>query len=158
MINLDLVDRKDFRSGTMMTMLTITDGATRHIGEQSKVCFSWLYLILIIIVKLSSKGPAFFKQKRIGIHGKPFDIYKFRTMCMDAEKDGPALSSETDSRVTPVGRFLRKSRLDELPQFFNVIQGDMSIVGPRPERQFFIDQIVLKAILIYDCISFMTVS
>lgn len=109
------------------------------------VCFSWLYLILIILVKISSKGPAFFKQVRVGIHGKPFYIYKFRTMYCDAEKTGPALSSENDPRVTKIGRFLRKVRLDEMPQFLNVLMGDMSLVGPRPERQFFIDQIVLRA-------------
>ena len=107
--------------------------------------FSWAYLILIILVKATSKGPAFFKQERIGIHGRPFNIYKFRTMYCDAEKAGPALSSETDPRVTKVGRFLRKVRLDEMPQFLNVLRGDMSLVGPRPERQFFIDQIVKRA-------------
>lgn len=109
------------------------------------ICFSWFYLILILLVKATSKGPAFFKQERIGIHGRPFFIYKFRTMCIDAEKSGPALSSESDSRVTPLGRFLRKVRLDEMPQFYNVLLGDMSIVGPRPERQFFIDKIVVRA-------------
>jgi len=109
------------------------------------ICFSWMYFILIILVKLSSKGPVFFKQVRIGIHGKPFYIYKFRTMYCDAEKTGPALSSESDPRVTKIGRFLRKVRLDEMPQFLNVFLGDMSLVGPRPERQFFIDQIVLRA-------------
>lgn len=109
------------------------------------ICFSWLYLILIILVKLSSKGPVFFKQVRIGIHGKPFYIYKFRTMYCDAEKTGPALSSESDPRVTKIGRFLRKVRLDEMPQFLNVFMGDMSLVGPRPERQYFIDQIVMRA-------------
>jgi exopolysaccharide biosynthesis polyprenyl glycosylphosphotransferase len=109
------------------------------------ICFSWLYLLLAILVKIGSKGPVFFKQERIGIHGKPFFIYKFRTMYVDAEKSGPALSSEDDPRVTPFGRFLRKVRLDELPQFFNVIIGDMSIVGPRPERSFYIEQIVKKA-------------
>jgi exopolysaccharide biosynthesis polyprenyl glycosylphosphotransferase len=109
------------------------------------VGFSWFYLILILLVKITSRGPAFFKQERIGIHGKPFNIYKFRTMHCDAEKTGPALSSETDPRVTAFGRFLRKVRLDELPQFLNVLMGDMSIVGPRPERQYFIDQIVARA-------------
>ncbi|MGZ3884575.1 MAG: sugar transferase [Bacteroidia bacterium] len=109
------------------------------------ICFSWFYLLLIILVKATSRGPAFFKQERIGIHGRPFFIYKFRTMCLDAEKAGPALSSETDNRVTPLGRFLRKVRLDEMPQFYNVLLGDMSIVGPRPERQFFIDKIVIRA-------------
>lgn len=109
------------------------------------VGLSWFYLILIILVKATSRGPAFFKQERIGIHGKPFNIYKFRTMYCDAEKEGPALSSKTDPRVTAVGRFLRKVRLDEMPQFLNVLKGDMSLVGPRPERQFFIDQIVKRA-------------
>jgi exopolysaccharide biosynthesis polyprenyl glycosylphosphotransferase len=109
------------------------------------VGLSWFYLILIILVKATSKGPAFFKQERIGIHGRPFNIYKFRTMYCDAEKSGPALSSETDPRVTSFGRFLRKVRLDEMPQFLNVLMGDMSLVGPRPERQYFIDQIVVRA-------------
>lgn len=109
------------------------------------IFFSWLYLLVGIAVKLSSKGPILFRQERIGVHGKPFTIYKFRTMYRDAEKAGPMLSSDKDPRVTPVGRFLRKVRLDEFPQFFNVLMGDMSIVGPRPERRFYIDQIVQKA-------------
>jgi exopolysaccharide biosynthesis polyprenyl glycosylphosphotransferase len=101
-----------------------------------------VYLLLAILVKAGSKGPVFFKQERIGIYGKPFMIFKFRSMVMDAEKDGPQLSSSSDSRITKIGRFMRKSRLDEIPQFFNVIKGDMSLVGPRPERQFYIDQIM----------------
>lgn len=109
------------------------------------ILFSPVYLITAIIVKLSSKGPAFFSQERIGIHGKPFTIYKFRSMRTDAEKNGPALSSSTDSRITGFGRFMRKVRLDEMPQFYNVLIGDMSLVGPRPERQFFIDQIIKTA-------------
>ncbi len=109
------------------------------------ICFSWLYLLLAIIVKIGSKGPVFFKQERIGIHGKPFYIYKYRTMQINAEEAGPALSSEDDPRVTKFGRFLRKVRLDEMPQFFNVLKSDMSIVGPRPERGFYIEQIVQKA-------------
>jgi exopolysaccharide biosynthesis polyprenyl glycosylphosphotransferase len=104
-----------------------------------------VYLILAIGVKMSSKGPVFFKQERVGWHAKPFYIYKFRTMYTDAEKHGPALSSKQDKRITPFGRILRKFRLDELPQFFNVIKGEMSLVGPRPERQFFINQIVQRA-------------
>ena len=96
------------------------------------ICFSWLYLLIGLVVRLGSKGPMFFKQERIGIHGKPFYIYKYRTMLVDAEKEGPALSSANDPRVTPFGRFLRKVRLDEMPQFYNVIMGDMSLVGPRP--------------------------
>jgi exopolysaccharide biosynthesis polyprenyl glycosylphosphotransferase len=109
------------------------------------IAFSWLYLVLIILVKSTSNGPAFYTHERIGWHGKPFFIYKFRTMCIDAEKHGPALSSELDPRITPLGRMLRKVRLDEFPQFYNVLIGEMSIVGPRPERQFFIDQIVKQA-------------
>ncbi|MBX3163829.1 MAG: sugar transferase [Bacteroidetes bacterium] len=109
------------------------------------ICFSWLYVLIALIVKITSKGAVFFKQERIGIHGKPFNIYKFRTMYVDAEKSGPALSSIDDPRVTPFGRFLRRVRLDEMPQFYNVLRGDMSMVGPRPERRFYIEQIVVKA-------------
>ncbi len=106
------------------------------------IFFSWTYLLLAFLVRLSSKGPVFFSQERIGLKGKPFQIYKFRTMYVDAEKDGPKLSSKDDKRITGVGKYLRRSRLDEIPQFYNVLIGDMSIVGPRPERQFFIDQII----------------
>ncbi len=104
--------------------------------------FSPLYLFTAIGVKLSSKGPIFYKQKRVGLHGKEFSIYKFRSMFKDAEKNGPELSSSTDPRITRFGNFMRKTRLDEIPQFFNVFRGDMSIVGPRPERKYYIDQIV----------------
>jgi len=107
--------------------------------------FSWVYVIVAIAVKMGSKGPIFYSHERIGWHGKPFMIHKFRSMYIDAEKAGPALSSKYDPRITPFGRFLRKVRLDEIPQFYNVLIGEMSIVGPRPERQFFIDQIVQKA-------------
>lgn len=102
-----------------------------------------LLFTLAIITKLTSKGPIIYSQERIGLLGKPFKIYKFRSMYIGSEKNGPALSNgSTDSRITPWGLFMRKTRLDELPQFWNVIIGDMSIVGPRPERQHFIDQIV----------------
>lgn len=103
------------------------------------------YLILAIGVKLSSKGPVLYSHERIGRYGKPFTIYKFRSMYSNAESDGPALSSHNDSRITKFGMFIRKMRLDELPQFYNVLIGDMSLVGPRPERQYFIDQIIKKA-------------
>lgn len=109
------------------------------------VLLSPLYVFLILGVKSSSKGPIFYAQERIGKFGRPFMIYKFRSMFVDSEKHGPALSKKNDSRITKFGLFMRKSRLDELPQFYNVIIGDMSLVGPRPERQFFIDQIVEKA-------------
>ena len=100
-------------------------------------------------VKQDSKGPVFFRQERIGYIGKPFLICKFRTMYVDAEKEGPLLSSEDDPRITPFGCLMRKYRLDELPQFWNVLKGDMSLVGPRPERRYFIDQIVRKAPFYY---------
>ena len=107
--------------------------------------FSWLYVVLMVLVKIGSKGPIFFKQERIGKGGEVFCIIKFRTMYVDAEKFGPSLSKDNDPRITKLGRFLRKVRLDEIPQFYNVIKGDMSLVGPRPERKFFIDQIVVHA-------------
>lgn len=109
------------------------------------ILFSPVYIIVGILVMITSKGPAIFAQERIGIHGKPFMIYKFRSMYLGAEKTGPALSSQYDPRITKFGLFMRKTRLDEIPQFFNVLIGDMSLVGPRPERQYFIDQIVKKA-------------
>jgi exopolysaccharide biosynthesis polyprenyl glycosylphosphotransferase len=109
------------------------------------ILLSPMYLILAILVRLDSKGPVFFSQERIGQYGKPFKIFKFRTMVTDAEKHGPALSSDHDPRITRIGKFLRKTRLDEFPQFYNVLIGNMSLVGPRPERQFFIDQIVQVA-------------
>lgn len=109
------------------------------------IILSPMYAILSILIKLDSKGPVFFKQERIGKHGQPFNIYKFRTMILNAEAKGPALSSDFDPRITRIGRFLRKTRLDEFPQFYNVLIGEMSLVGPRPERQFYIDQIVKHA-------------
>ena len=109
------------------------------------IILSPLIITLAIGVKLSSKGPIFYRQDRVGKNGKPFTIFKFRSMYVDAEKNGPELSSKNDNRVTKFGRFMRKSRLDEIPNFFNVLRGDISLVGPRPERKYFIDQIVEKA-------------
>ena len=108
------------------------------------VIFSPLYIFTAIMVKLSSPGPIFYKQERIGKHGKPFNMLKFRSMYVDSESAGPQLSKDNDPRITPWGRFMRKTRLDEIPQFFTVLGGNMSIVGYRPERQFFIDQIVQR--------------
>ncbi len=99
------------------------------------------YFFSALAVKLSSPGPIFFLQDRVGKNGRSFRIIKFRTMVVNAEQNGPQLSSEDDPRITKVGKFMRKTRLDEFPQFINVLIGDMSIVGPRPERQFYIDQI-----------------
>lgn len=109
------------------------------------ITFSWLYAFVAFMVRMSSQGPIFFRQERIGKGGKPFNIIKFRSMYTDAERLGPQLASNNDSRVTPWGKFMRKTRLDEIPQFWNVLVGEMSLVGPRPERQFFIDQIVQVA-------------
>ena len=104
-----------------------------------------IYVFTALMVKLTSTGPVFYAQERIGRHGQPFRIYKFRSMVVDAEKMGPALSSDHDPRITRWGRFMRKVRLDELPQFWNVLKGDMSVVGPRPERRFYIEQIAKVA-------------
>jgi exopolysaccharide biosynthesis polyprenyl glycosylphosphotransferase len=104
-----------------------------------------VYIFTAIGVKISSKGPIFFSQERVGKSGKKFMMHKFRSMYSDAEKDGPQLSSENDSRITKFGLFIRKVRLDEIPQFYTVLKGHMSLVGPRPERQFYIDQIVKRA-------------
>lgn len=104
-----------------------------------------LILYIILRVKMSSPGPIFFVQERIGLNGKPFNIIKFRSMYIDAEKNGPQLSHETDDRCTPWGAVMRKWRLDELPQFWNVLRGDMSLVGPRPERRYYINKITERA-------------
>lgn len=109
------------------------------------VVFSPLMLACYIAVKREDGGPAIFKQERIGRFGRPFYIYKFRSMVIDSEKDGPKLYSKgTDGRLTKVGKFLREHHLDELPQLWNVFCGDMAFIGPRPERQYFIDQIMEK--------------
>ena len=94
-------------------------------------------VIIAMLIKLDSPGPAIFRQERLGKDGKPFTIYKFRTMYLDAEADGPQWAKRNDCRCTPLGRFLRHTRLDELPQLWNILKGDMSIVGPRPERACF---------------------
>lgn len=111
----------------------------------SLIILSPLLLYFAIAIKMDSKGRILYTQERIGYHGRRFRIYKLRTMCADSENGIPKLSSANDDRVTLVGRVLRKYRLDEIPQFWNIIKGEMSIVGPRPERQFFIDQIMQKA-------------
>lgn len=111
----------------------------------SLIVLSPFLLFIAIRVKLSSAGPIFYSQERVGLKGKPFYIHKFRSMIVNAEKDGPALSSETDQRITAWGKTMRKWRLDELPQFWNILKGEMSLVGPRPERRYYINQIVEKA-------------
>lgn len=101
--------------------------------------------IVAVIIKMTSKGPIIYKQERIGRYGEPFMIYKFRSMYTNSEDNGPSLSSKADKRITPIGHFMRKTHFDEIPNFYNVLKGDMSLVGPRPERQFFIDQIMKVA-------------
>ncbi|MBQ8575833.1 MAG: sugar transferase [Clostridia bacterium] len=96
--------------------------------------------LIAICVAVSSKGPVFYSQKRLGKNGVEFDIYKFRTMVSDAEKDGAVWAKKDDDRVTTVGVILRKTHLDEIPQFWNILKGDMSFVGPRPERKVFYDE------------------
>ena len=109
------------------------------------IVFSPLFLICYILVKREDGGPAIFKQERIGRFGRPFNIYKFRSMKMDAEKNGPELyKHKDDNRMTKIGKFLREHHLDELPQLWNVFKGEMAFIGPRPERQYYIDQIMKR--------------
>jgi exopolysaccharide biosynthesis polyprenyl glycosylphosphotransferase len=105
------------------------------------VITSPLILITAIAIKLDSKGPVLYKQQRIGLHSRPFTIYKFRSMRIDSEKNGPQWTKKNDSRVTRIGRIIRKFRIDEIPQFFCILKGDMSMVGPRPERLVFIEKL-----------------
>lgn len=133
----------DLMPAWQMSLKRIIDIVTSLIGM---LILSPVYIAVGIGVKATSPGPIIYSQPRVGIHGKPFRMYKFRSMFQNAEQGGtPQLSSDNDSRITPFGRFLRKVRLDEIPQFYSVLIGDMSLVGPRPERQFFIDQIVQRA-------------
>lgn len=113
-----------------------------------EVIFSCILLILTlpvlvaaaIAIKLETPGPVLYKQERVGLNGKRFFISKLRSMCTDAEKDGPQWAAKNDPRVTRVGKFLRKTRIDEIPQILNVLRGDMSLIGPRPERAYFIEK------------------
>lgn len=115
------------------------------ISALALIVLSPLFLALSIAIKRDSKGPVFYSQERVGLRKKPFRIYKFRTMAADAEAGGPTLSSANDPRITRVGRVLRKYRIDELPQFWNVLKGEMSIIGPRPERDYYVQQIIKRA-------------
>lgn len=109
------------------------------------VAFLPVFIILALIIKSTSKGPILYRQERVGRFGKPFFIFKIRSMIVDAENGTPALSKENDTRITKIGKFIRKTHLDEIPQFINVIIGDMSLVGPRPERRYYIDKIIERA-------------
>lgn len=157
-------DLYDFLSGMVKTntiygspLIKISNGLMPAWQENTKrlldvlfsliaiVLFSPVFIVLAVAIKTSSRGPIIYKQERIGRFGKPFKIFKLRSMVADAENGTPALSAENDSRITKVGKFIRKTHLDEIPQFLNVILGDMSLVGPRPERKYYIDQIVKEA-------------
>jgi exopolysaccharide biosynthesis polyprenyl glycosylphosphotransferase len=157
-------DLYDFLSGTVKTtgiygspLIKISNGLMPtwqanmkrlldvSLSVMAIILFFPFFVVLAIMIRRSSKGPVIYKQERIGRFGKPFYIYKLRSMIHGAENGTPALSSENDERITKIGRFLRKTHLDEIPQFYNVIKGDMSLVGPRPERKFYIDQIVQQA-------------
>lgn len=111
----------------------------------SLLALSPLLLLLSLVIRLSGRGPVIYSQDRIGRNGKPFSIYKFRSMVYDAERGVPLLSGDNGERITRIGRFIRKYRIDEIPNLINVLRGEMSVVGPRPERRFFIDQIVIRA-------------
>lgn len=107
------------------------------------VLLSPLFLVIYLIVRITEGSPVIYSQERIGLHGKPFMIYKFRSMVNNTEENGtPMLAEEDDCRLTRTGRMLRNTHLDELPQLWNVLKGDMSFVGPRPERKYFIDRIM----------------
>lgn len=134
--------RKDIMPAWQVTVKRAMDVV---VSAVALLLLSPLLLTIALAVKASSKGPILFHQERVGRWGKPFMIHKFRSMVVGAERHGPQLSSDHDPRITGVGRFLRKSRLDELPQFFNVLIGEMSLVGPRPERQHYIDLISARA-------------
>lgn len=123
----------------LANMKRLSDFIVASIGL---VVLSPVLAAIAIAVKLDSKGPAIYRQERVGFHKKPFNILKFRTMYVDAEELGPALSKEDDPRITRVGRTLRKYRLDELLQLWNVVKGDMSLVGPRPERAYYVERII----------------
>jgi lipopolysaccharide/colanic/teichoic acid biosynthesis glycosyltransferase len=131
--NFDVVDRSYFRSNRMFSIfLSIT----------LLILLFPLGMLVALVHKLFSKGPIFFIQQRIGLHGNPFKLIKFRTMVEDAEKKGAQFTEKNDWRITAIGKFMRRLRIDEIPQFFNVLKGDMSMVGPRPERKVFIETLV----------------
>lgn len=140
------------RSSVSQSLNQGIEVTTRFVKRSFDILFSSIailaglpiFLILMLITKVTSKGPVFYKQERIGRNGQPFYILKFRSMIVDSETNGPQLTSDNDPRITKWGNFMRKTHLDEIPQFFNVLMGDMSVVGPRPERAHFIQQIVAR--------------
>lgn len=157
-------DLYDFLSGMVKTntiyaspLIKISNGLMPGWQENTKrlldvtlsflaiLAFLPVFIVLAITIKITSKGSVLYKQERVGRFGKPFSIFKLRSMVVNAENGTPALSKENDVRITKIGKFMRKTHLDEIPQFLNVIIGDMSLVGPRPERRYYIDQIIKRA-------------
>lgn len=139
-------------SGIFTMIVTFVRRAYNMAKRTIDICGAGLGLVLVspvclitaLLIKLTSKGPVFYTQERLGKDSKPFKIYKFRTMKTDAEKNGAVWATTNDSRITPIGKILRKSRIDEIPQFINVLQGDMSLVGPRPERPVFVEKLKME--------------
>ncbi|MDH5748084.1 MAG: TIGR03013 family PEP-CTERM/XrtA system glycosyltransferase [Rhodospirillales bacterium] len=128
---------------------SFTNYRTRFFDLLVSICFLVVilpvFLLTALSIKLTSPGPVFYRQERVGRGGKPFQLLKFRSMCVDAEKDGvPVWAKENDERITPIGHFIRKTRIDEIPQVINVLKGEMSFVGPRPERPYFVESLQKK--------------
>lgn len=137
------MENKQYKDSMNKTEQIIKRSVDFVIATCCLIFFSPLAIACAIAIRLEDGLPVIYRQERIGLHGKPFFIYKFRSMKIDAEKDGPdLLKIKGDPRLTKVGRFLRMHHLDELPQLWNVFKGDMAFVGPRPERKFYIDQIM----------------
>ena len=137
------MENKQYKDNMNKTEQIIKRSVDFVIATGCLIFFSPLAIACAIAIRLEDGLPVIYRQERIGLHGKPFFIYKFRSMKIDAEKDGPdLLEIKGDPRLTKVGRFLRMHHLDELPQLWNVFKGDMAFVGPRPERKYYIDQII----------------
>lgn len=135
----DRIDKLDAMKSWQKALKRFADMVVSLIGL---VLCSPAFLVIFVALKVQGNGPVIFKQERIGQGGTPFTIFKFRTMKDKAEPDGPQLAIKEDDRLTPVGKFLREHHLDEFPQLWNVFVGDMSMVGPRPERRYFIEKIM----------------
>jgi len=154
---LNMLQKVKIRTIRGIPLVDVTDNNFSQVEKNIKLVLDKLFSVVALVllsplfawiawrVKGSSPGPVFFRQERVGYRGEPFIMYKFRTMYTDAEASGPLLASGDDERITPFGRVMRKYRLDELPQFWNVFKGDMSLVGPRPERRYYIERIVKRA-------------
>ena len=142
-LRLDMKENSYYQQGGMSATACKAKRAFDFMGSLlGLIVSSPALLVIYSLIRLEDGGPAIFKQERIGYGGRPFTLYKFRSMTMESEADGkPALCVKDDKRLTRIGRFLREHHLDELPQLWNVLKGDMSFVGPRPERKFFIDKI-----------------